>query len=113
MKKLLVKILCCFIPNQQKRRKFRHFMLDKSVKTPQPDWLGRHSYIGDLYSRAHPQTTVGAFCSIGRNVGLGPAQHPIDWLSSSPFQYEDHNKIAENQKIYNFKFEPVTVGNDV
>lgn len=113
MKKLFIRIFCCFILNKQKRHAVRHILLDKPVKRVQLEWLGRHSYIGDSYSKAHPNTMVGAFCSIGRNVGLGPAQHPIDWLSSSPFQYEDHNKIDENQKIYDFKFEPVSVGNDV
>jgi len=114
MKKLLVRILCLFIPSRKKRHKIREKFLGKPVvPEPQPAWMGRHSYIGYPYSRMHPDTTVGAFCSIGRNVSLGPAQHPTDWLSSSPFQYEDASKIVENQKFYDFKFEPVTVGNDV
>ena len=114
MKKFLVRLLCLFIPSRTKRHESRKKFLGKPVvQEPQPDWLGRHSYIGYPFSRMHKDTTVGAFCSIGRNVGLGPAQHPVDWLSSSPFQYEEASKIVENQKFYDFKFEPVTVGNDV
>ena len=32
-------------------------------------------------------TEIGRFCSIGKNCEIGAFDHPIDWLSSSPIQY--------------------------
>ena len=32
-------------------------------------------------------TRIGNFCSIGKNCEIGAVDHPIDWLSTSPFQY--------------------------
>lgn len=32
-------------------------------------------------------TTIGRYCSIGKNNEIGPVDHPLDWLSSSPIQY--------------------------
>ncbi len=32
-------------------------------------------------------TTIGRYCSIGKNNEIGPVDHPMDWLSSSPIQY--------------------------
>lgn len=108
MKKFLVRILCCFVPGTTNRRWLR-----KKLLPPDMSWLGRHSYVGNRFTRARPDTTVGAFCSIGANVALGPSQHPSNWLSTAPFQYVDYKRIIPNQKLYKYSFEPVTVGNDV
>ncbi len=35
-----------------------------------------------------PNVFVGAYCSIGRDVQIGLAKHPLDWLSSHAFQYD-------------------------
>jgi len=32
-------------------------------------------------------TKIGRYCSIGKNNEIGPVDHPLDWLSSSPIQY--------------------------
>lgn len=109
MKKFMVRLLCCVIPSS----KLRHKIREKLIKQEILPWLGRHSYIGVDYIRAHNDTKVGKFCSIGKNVALGPSQHPSNWLSSSPFQYSDIYKVSQNQKIYTFSIDPVTVGNDV
>lgn len=111
MKKFLARILCCFIPS----RRVRHIVRSKFYKEEKPDfsWVGRHSYLGLNCVRMHKDTTVGAFCSIAWNVSLGPSQHPIDWLSTSPFQYADFKKLTPNQKLYKYSIKPVVVGNDV
>lgn len=75
--------------------------------------LGRHSYCGSGFICMHPRTTIGAFCSIGVNVSIGPSQHPIDWLSTSPFQYVEYKKIKQDQIIYPYSYDPTYVGNDV
>ena len=48
--------------------------------------IGQHCYfrsgmIGSI-------TRIGRFCSFGPGVIIGESEHPIDWLSSHPFQYE-------------------------
>lgn len=108
MKKFLVRILCCFIPSSNYRHKIRRKLLNK----PLP-WLGRHSYIRGSYAISHKDTVVGAFCSIGTNVSLGPSQHPSNFLSTHPFQYCPDYDVVPDEKLYKYSFEPVIVGNDV
>ncbi len=33
-------------------------------------------------------TQIGRYCSVARDVNIGQGNHPMDWLSTSPFQYE-------------------------
>lgn len=109
MKKLLVMFLCAFIPSRNGRRSIRRKFLQKKICCV----IGRHSYVGKGFVCARKQTSVGAFCSIGRNVALGPSQHPINWLSTSSFSYRAGKKIVDNQKLFEWSFEPVVCGNDV
>ena len=109
MKKFFVNLLCGFVPSQKKRHEIRRKLLAK----PQPYYLGRHSYVGRNFMRAHKDTIVGAFCSFGHNVALGPSQHPTDWLSTAPFQYIDWKKITKDQKLLKYEQIPVSCGNDV
>ena len=109
MKKLFVMFLCAFIPTRKGRRNIRRKFFQEKIRCV----LGRHSYVGKGFICAHKQTSVGAFCSIGRNVALGPSQHPITWLSTSPFSYRGGKKIVDNQKMLNWSYEPVVCGNDV
>lgn len=41
-------------------------------------------------------TRIGRYCSIGKNNEIGPVDHPMDWLSSSPIQYN----VAEHFPDY-------------
>jgi len=38
-------------------------------------------------------TKVGRYCSIARDVNIGQNNHPMDWLSTNPFQYEANLKF--------------------
>ena len=38
-------------------------------------------------SVVYPNVYIGAYCSIGRGVQIGLANHPTQWLSSHTFQY--------------------------
>lgn len=38
-----------------------------------------------VYSNSH----IGSFCSIGRNAQIGLARHPIEFLSTHPFQFSN------------------------
>ena len=58
-------------------------------------------------------TTVGKYCSIGYNVQIGPPEHPLDFISTSPKLYRN-SRIKDlcvwpNDDINN----PVVIGNDV
>ncbi len=37
----------------------------------------------------YPNVYIGQYCSIGRNVQIGLANHPTDWLSTHTFQYNE------------------------
>lgn len=53
--------------------------------------LGAFSYTvdGNVY-----QTRIGRYCSVARGANIGQFNHPTDWLSSSPFQYQRGFRIA-------------------
>ena len=111
--KICIKMICSFIPDKTKRKQARRKLYAKFIK--QPAWLGRHTYIGKFTTRQHGQTRVGNFCAIGRNVAIGPSQHPTNWLSIHPFQYLDIFSITDKQHCFNFEGleKPCMVGNDV
>lgn len=44
--------------------------------------LGRYSYIG--HDSQCVNTEIGSFCSISDHVFIGGAEHPLDWVSTSP-----------------------------
>ncbi len=46
--------------------------------------VGRYSYFrsGARFARV---ASIGRFCSIARDVVVGEADHPVDWLSTHPF----------------------------
>jgi len=47
--------------------------------------VGAFSYLTDgaIYN-----TEIGRYCSIAKAVNIGQSNHPMDWLSTNPFQYE-------------------------
>lgn len=55
--------------------------------------------------------SIGRYCSIGPGFNGGPSDHPIDWLSTSPFQYSKR-KFAFSNWHDGFAFTPRTAGND-
>src|SRR5574344_959095 len=113
MKKLLVNILCGFIPLSKWRKKIRRKLLHRQAYNTSTTWAGRHSYWGANFIRMNSNSKIGAFCSFGHNVCIGPSQHPSDWLSTAPFQYVDWKRITPDQKIYKYTNDPTFVGNDV
>ncbi len=57
-------------------------------------------------------SSIGKFCSIGDNVTIAKANHPIDFISSHPFLYEKKHGIT-SQDIKLGNNEQVVIGNDV
>lgn len=78
-------------------------------------FIGAHSYIRSG-SAIYSDTSIGRFCSIANNVtiGLDRTAHPLNWLSTSPFQYDVkwHSKKVQLQ-TYLAADSQVIVGNDV
>lgn len=77
--------------------------------------LGRYTVIGahTLVQRA----TIGSFCSIGEDCNLTSlASHPIDWMSTHPFQanakpFEFDPEYAAVRKITrSWTYGPLTIG---
>ena len=64
-----------------------------------PSFIGRFSYVGN-FSYVESHTSIGRFCSIATSCTIGAAGHPLDWLSTHPFQYqgqiEKHTKIGHD-----------------
>ena len=67
----------------------------------------------------YPNVHIGSYCSIGRNVHLGLAVHPNDWLSTHTFQYnsdwfpqvETYRKITRKKR--HLHHAPTIIGSDV
>ncbi len=82
--------------------------------------VGAFTYLGVMSEIR--RTQIGRFCSIAANVGIGPAEHPDQWLSSHPFQYgslryfEDFplwNQFASNNEQFQGNSKSTRVGHDV
>jgi acetyltransferase-like isoleucine patch superfamily enzyme len=79
--------------------------------------LGHYTYI-NVNSVIYPQVIIGRFCSIARNCEIGVAEHPIEYLSTHPFQFDKtifSNNIAY-QEVNKVKWVPhqrTKIGNDV
>lgn len=70
--------------------------------------IGAHSYIrsGCVVSLV---SEIGRYCSIGSNCMLGQQKqtHPLSWVSTHPFQYEN------TSLNYEPGFSSITIGHDV
>ncbi len=62
-------------------------------------------------------TKVGRYCSIGKNCEIGTVDHPIDWLSTSPFSYNMKVHFPKYENVVNQKKldrpKETYIGNDV
>jgi acetyltransferase-like isoleucine patch superfamily enzyme len=70
--------------------------------------VGEHSYIAD-FSIVN-NTKIGKFCSVGPGFKCGLGSHPDDFISSSPFFYQE--QYTSGQTIYE-EYADITIGNDV
>lgn len=64
--------------------------------------------------------SIGRYCSIAAGVRIGEPEHPTNWLSTSPFQYDAgrfgwHPSAADAVTLpaAGFNRPPVVIGNDV
>lgn len=111
MTKFLIKFLCLFIPAKSLRAKFKNCFA--ATRKPPCRHVGRHTYLGASVFVSHKETSIGSFCSIAGNTAIGPSQHPLNFLSTHPFQYLGHDKLQPEHKADFVFARPVAVGNDV
>lgn len=84
--------------------------------------VGAFSYLnsGQVVSCSH----IGRYCSIAGQVRIGEHQHPVDWLSSNPFQYNrkrfafstearNYHPLDPRKSDNNFLKPAPHIGNDV
>ena len=79
--------------------------------------IGQFTYL-NVGCVVYSNTSIGKYCSIGRFVEMGLAQHPISYLSTHPFQcanslftrFPGYSEI--HRKPWRFH-PPTTIGNDV
>lgn len=75
--------------------------------------IGRYTYT--CYDDEIVNCEIGSFCSISDEVVIGGAEHPMEWVSTSPvFQNVKHS--GPKKKFAKFDFEGVKrtiIGNDV
>lgn len=79
--------------------------------------IGKFTYI-NVGSVIFSNVSVGKFCSIGRNVEVGLAKHPANYLSTHPFQIAKSlfQRLPEYSRIKTMPWrfhEKTTIGNDV
>lgn len=83
--------------------------------------IGAATYLRDADIRV--ATEIGRYCSFGGRLSIGEMNHPIDWLSTSSFQY--NGRFDDDPMFEGFEHEamgdertriqggPVRIGNDV
>ena len=57
---------------------------------------GAFSYCAD---GQFANTAIGRYCSIARSVNIGQFDHPKDWLSTNPFQYQRSFRINTGKRF--------------
>lgn len=75
--------------------------------------MDRYSYFGSDCQIVNAK--IGAFCSISDHVFVGGAEHPMDWVSTSPvFQNNRHSGPSKRFAKFDLpKSKKTIIGNDV
>jgi virginiamycin A acetyltransferase len=74
--------------------------------------VGQHSYMNNGYIR--DRTSIGRFCSIGRNVAIAAGDHPLDCLTTHPIAWKTRRHPGRPVWSTRAKKHPTTeLGNDV
>ncbi|WP_339930368.1 CatB-related O-acetyltransferase [Yoonia sp. 208BN28-4] len=67
-----------------------------SVKIRKKVEVGHFTFI-NTRTTLHTGTKMGRFCSIGKNIEIGPFDHPMERLSTSPVSYNAHLHFPDEQ----------------
>lgn len=104
----IIRIVGCIIPIKKVRKKFKSLMM---IKKDAKIKVGKFTYYGNGTFVGNRQTFIGKYTSIAGNVTIGPGEHPLDKLSTSPYFYILPGlKKIEKPRIY---CPACSIGNDV
>ena len=74
--------------------------------------VGRYSYISR--NGLFFYTTIGQFCSIADGCVVGGANHPHEWVASSPVFFRGKNPVDKHFASHEYAtYKPTVIGNDV
>lgn len=86
------------------------FCAEHKLLIPDVDKVGKYTYC-DLVYISGRDTEFGSFCSIGAEAKIAFGEHPTEFLSSSPFFYQNLGfKNVEKEMDFH---KPCVIGNDV
>jgi len=80
--------------------------------------IGKFSFVNTRTTLFY-KTKIGRYCNIGKQCEIATVDHPIDWLSTSPIQYNISGEYSTKHYDESFKMrkcdqtEGCTIGNDV
>ncbi len=89
-------------------------VIDKNVEIEEGiESVGDGTFIGKGTYINHCKS-IGKYCSIARNAGIGVGNHPLNRVYTSPLFYNSFRGVVK-ETTYNFKIEDskVIIGNDV
>ena len=75
--------------------------------------IGRYSYLG--YDCEIIDAEIGSYCSLGSGIHIGLAEHPLDWISTSPV-FQDVSNSSLTTKFASIAAPPskrTIIGHDV
>lgn len=74
--------------------------------------IGKYSYIGN--NSFVTDTVIGNFTSISTDCYIGGANHPLNWVSTSPVFHKWENILKKHFSFHEFDiFKKTIIGNDV
>lgn len=78
-------------------------------------FVGAYTYVRKGSRLSPALRSIGRFCSIAPGALIGDSNHPVDWLSTHPFQWGATPLVSEKAGITKFKKanRSIEIGNDV
>ncbi len=103
---------------EKELKKYISLNQEISLSVPNCRSVGKCTYSSSEVEIVSPDTQIGSFCSIGNNVRIGHWEHPLQFLSTSPYLYLDawrykKPEAPSHNEFWLEKVIPVRIGNDV
>lgn len=114
LRKPFFQFISSFMPDRKRRKAFRWKHIFKASFAPMKNTVGEYTHHQHYIEISDPGTSVGNFCSIGKDVVLGPGLHPLDLISTHLFPSVGfYGIVAPENRIPEPEYKPVRIGNDV
>ncbi len=76
-----------------------------------PCRAGRYTYSGSNIFVGNPDTEIGSFSSLADNISIGLGEHPLGYLSTSPYFYQE--RLGWREGSSEVFARPCNIGSDV